>query len=83
MDTNSGRFVGEDDAEPWMERLTVGEVVKIKGAELRVVVIEDRRVTLELTSAAERRFAAALLDAEPRNRAERRAAEALDRKART
>ena len=54
MDTNAGRFVEEKSAEAWMQRVEVGEVVKIKGEELRIVVIEDRRITLELLSADDR-----------------------------
>ena len=54
MDTNSGRFVEEENADRWMQRLEVGETIKIKGEELRVVEISGRRVTLELKSATER-----------------------------
>lgn len=59
MDAMSGRFVEESSAEDWMQRLEIGEKVMIKGEELRVVVIEDRRVTLELSSAMERMVAEA------------------------
>lgn len=54
MDTNAGQFVQEDRAEQWMQRLTVGEIVKIKDEELEVVKIEGRECTLKLRSAAER-----------------------------
>ncbi len=54
MDANAGRFIEEQTAEAWMQRIEVGEVVKIKGEELRVVSIEDRRITLELMSAEDR-----------------------------
>ncbi len=50
MDSNAGEFVGPDRAEAWMERLDVGEIVKIKGEELEVVKIEGREVTLKLRS---------------------------------
>ncbi len=33
MDPNAGRFVEEAQAESWMQRIEVGEVVKIKGEE--------------------------------------------------
>lgn len=54
MDTNSGRFVEEEQAEKWMQRIAVGEIIKLKGEECRVVKIGERRVTLELMSADER-----------------------------
>ena len=54
MDTNSGRFIEEQNAESWMQRIEVGEIIKIKGEELRVVSIESRRITLELMSAEDR-----------------------------
>ncbi len=77
MDTNSGRFVEAELAEPWMQRIGVGEVVKIKGEECRVTKIEGRRIELELMSAEDRiRSQMGLLIDEPRNRHERRKAEA-------
>jgi hypothetical protein len=54
MDTNAGRFVEEADAEKWMQRLEVGEVVEIKGEELTVLAFDNRRVVLELRSADDR-----------------------------
>ncbi len=59
MDTNAGRFVEEADAEKWMQRLAVGEIVKIKGEELVVLAIDDRRVVLQLQSAEDRSLAEA------------------------
>ena len=56
MDTNRGRFVDEQHAEPWMKRLRVGQVVKLDGVECRVKAFgpSDREVTLELLSAQDR-----------------------------
>jgi len=54
MDTNAGEFVGEERAEAWMQRIEVGEIVKIKGEKLEVVRIEKREITLKLLSAYER-----------------------------
>ena len=62
MDTNAGRFVEEENAEKWMKRLAVGEVVKIKNEELIVVAIgpdaerglSDREVILALKSEEDR-----------------------------
>ncbi len=54
MDTDSGRFVAEAEAQPWMQRITIGEVVTIKGEDCRVVRISGRRVELELMSADDR-----------------------------
>jgi len=54
MDTNSAEFVGEERAEAWMQRIEVGEVIKIKGEDLEVVRIEKREITLKLLSAYER-----------------------------
>ena len=50
MDSNAGEFVDERRAEKWMERIAVGEVVKIKGEELEVVTIGKREITLKLLS---------------------------------
>lgn len=57
MDTESGRFVAERDAEASMERLDIGETVKLKGAEFEVEEISDRRVVLKLLSARDREIA--------------------------
>lgn len=54
MDTNSGRFVEEENAEAWMERISVGEIIKIKGEELEVVQIHQREIVLKLRSADDR-----------------------------
>ena len=54
MDTNRGRFVEEESAEAWMQRIAVNEVIKIKGEECRVVRIGERQVLLELMSADDR-----------------------------
>ena len=56
MDPNSGRFLDEDDEriESWMERIAVGETVKIKGEELEVTRIGEREITLKLLSARDR-----------------------------
>ncbi len=62
MNTDTGQFVEEDRAEQWMQRLTIGEIIKIKGEELEVVKIEGRECTLKLLSAAER-FGKADMDA--------------------
>jgi len=56
MDTDSGRFLREDDerVQSWMQRIEVGEIVKIKGEECRVESIGDRTITLGLLSRLER-----------------------------
>lgn len=54
MDTNAGEFVEEKRAEAWMQRIEIGEVVKIKGEELEVVRIEKREITLKLLGQIER-----------------------------
>ncbi len=54
MDTDAGRFVEDEKAETWMQRLDIGEVVKIKGEELEVVKIEGRLVVLKLLNSEER-----------------------------
>ena len=54
MDTNSGRFVGEEEAQPWMKRIAVGEVVSLKGEDCRVTRIAGRIISLELMSAEDR-----------------------------
>ena len=76
MNTDTGRFVDERDAKSWMQRIEVGETIKLKGEECKVISIGDRRVTLELLSSDDRQrsYIDALFD-EPRNRHERRAAE--------
>ena len=105
MDSNAGRFVEEQQAEEWMSRIAVGEVVKIKGEELEVTKIGEREITLKLLSFEERNARAmkslgamrgALAESglegllrstpdvqteiPPRNRHERRAADAKTRK---
>ena len=54
MDTNRGRFVEEESAEAWMQRISVGEIIKIHGEECEVTEIAGRTVTLKLLSAEER-----------------------------
>ena len=54
MDTRSGEFVEDERAESWMQRIDIGEVVKIKGAELEVVGIAGREIRLCLLSASDR-----------------------------
>ncbi len=54
MDSNAGEFVGDERAEAWMQRIQVGEIVKIKGEELEVVEIGRREITLKLLSRYER-----------------------------
>lgn len=54
MDSNAGEFIEEKRAEVWMQRIEVGEVIKIKDEELEVVKIETREITLKLLSAHER-----------------------------
>lgn len=54
MDPNAGRFVDEDRAQKWMERVEVGEVVKIKGEELEIIEIGKRTLKLKLLSHNER-----------------------------
>lgn len=81
MDTNAGRFVEEKIAERWMQRIEVDEIIKIKGEECRVVRINGRRLEVELLSSDDRlrREMGSILDA-PRNRHERRSADAKKRK---
>lgn len=54
MDTNAGEFVSEERAEAWMQRIQVGEVVKIKSEELEVVGIGKHEITLKLLSQRDR-----------------------------
>ena len=54
MDTDSGRFVDDEQAQSWMQRISVGEVIKIKGEECEVVELGERTITLKLLSADER-----------------------------
>lgn len=54
MNPNAGRFIEEEKAKAWMQRIEVGEVVKIKGEELEIVEIGDRTLKLKLLSAQER-----------------------------
>ena len=54
MDPNAGRFVEEAQAESWMQRIEVGEVVKIKGEEFEVLGFEGREIRLRMRSAEDR-----------------------------
>jgi len=54
MNPTSGEFVGDELAETWMQRIAVGETVKIKGEELEVVSIGPREITLKLLSQGDR-----------------------------
>lgn len=54
MNPQTGQFVQEDRAEQWMQRVEVGEIVKIKGEELEIVEIEDRHIKLKLLSVRDR-----------------------------
>jgi hypothetical protein len=54
MNPSSGEFVDEDRSESWMQRIEVGEVIKIKGEECEVVKIGRREITLKLLSSADR-----------------------------
>lgn len=54
MNTDNGQFVTDDEAQPWMKRIMIGEVVFIKGEGFLVKKIEGRRIELELMSAMER-----------------------------
>ena len=84
MDPNSGRFVEEQYAESWMQRIEIGETIKIKGEECEVTAIGDRHITLRLLSADERMakaFGGSLVtDMDSLNRHERRERAALARK---
>jgi hypothetical protein len=83
MDTQSGRFVPMPEAQPWMKRLAVGEIVTVKGEVCEVLRFTDRTVELKLLSAAERLGRQTDLDRERIARAEekrRRRAEKLERK---
>ncbi len=80
MNTDTGFFERDEErVEGWMQRLRVGEIVKIKGEELKVVGFSDRTVTLRLESAedrftSERAAGTTLEDLRTANRHERRAA---------
>jgi len=54
MDTNSGRFVEEESAEAWMQRVAVGEIIKVKGEECEVAEIRGRTLVLQLLSHEDR-----------------------------
>lgn len=54
MDTNTGEFVDDSRAESWMQRIDVGEVIKIKGEELDVLRIDERTIVLKLLNASDR-----------------------------
>lgn len=88
MNTERGEFVPQEEAEPHMQTLDIGEVVKVKDEEFQVVAIKGRLVALRLMSAQDRSEADPVglaeflnVDRTPPNRVERRRAEALQRKA--
>ena len=54
MDANSGRFVDDAEAGPWMPRFEIGEVIKVKGEEFEVERIEERQLVLKPLSFMER-----------------------------
>lgn len=54
MDPNGGRFVPDEEAQPWMTRFGIGEIMKIKGEEFEIESIEERRLILRPTSAEDR-----------------------------
>lgn len=54
MNPQTGQFVQEDRAEAWMQRVEVGEVVKIKGEELEIIEIKGREIKLKLLSTEDR-----------------------------
>lgn len=53
MNSDTGEFLEERDAEAWMKRISVGEVIKLKGEDCKVVQIGARTITLELMSRAD------------------------------
>jgi hypothetical protein len=59
MNPSSGEFIDVDRAENWMQRIYVGEVIKIKGEECEVVTIGRREITLKLLSTTDREEALA------------------------
>jgi len=61
MDTDSGRFVDDNQSQAWMKRIAVGEIIKIKDEELEVIEIGERTIKLKLLSFDER-FARSLTD---------------------
>lgn len=61
MDSQSGRFVSEDQATPEMPRVGVGQTVELvdyEGHPLKVTRIDDRTLLLQLMSEADRRVEA-------------------------
>ena len=85
MDTRSGEFVREEEIEKWMETVTVGEIVKMKGEEMRIKEIGRRTLTLELLSHEDRmheQFSSMTTSFEEHNRHERRRIEKQMRKKR-
>lgn len=83
MNPNEGRLVTGDAIESWMTTYTLGEVVKVKNEEFRVVEIAERRLVLE-PIAQQPGFIDAIRDAlgtDSLKRHERRRQEALERKA--
>ena len=82
MNTDSGRFVEEAEAKAWMKRISIGEVVEVKGEEFEVEEIRERHLVLKMLSKSERaekRLGAAGVNPLDLNRASRRS---LDSKAR-
>ncbi len=54
MNTDTGEFMEEKNAEDWMQRISVGEVIQLKGKDCKVTQIGARTITLELMSNADR-----------------------------
>ncbi len=59
MNTETGEFVDARQAESWMKRVSVGEIIEIKGEKLRIIKFtgsgpNPRQVVLELLSALDR-----------------------------
>lgn len=71
---NAVHFDPLNDAEKWMELLSIGEIVKVKGEEFRVETINERTVVLRLMSDRDR------LKAGHMNRHDRRAAAVRERR---
>jgi hypothetical protein len=62
-----------------MQRVSIDEVIKIKGEECRVVSINGRHLTVELLSSADRQRTSIESILNSQNRHERRAAEKKER----
>lgn len=54
MNIDTGELLEEQNAEAWMKRISVGEVIQIKGEDCKVVQIGGRTITFELMSRADR-----------------------------